>query len=701
MMDSWIDPILTNAALAGALACLVFLVTRLWRNPHAARALWLCVLLKLIFPPLLRIPMPDWAFRRPEPVVTEVLPTPDLAPLAPAPAASEPSVREMMPDLAGEGPLPFPDAEEQSEPLLVEALPSPPGDMIPLPVAEAQPEMSSIDLRPEDLVVEESGIAPIYPEPMPAAEVHSELPPIDQGPAQVAVVISPIVASSEPVPPVPAPAMLASPVTAAGTATPFPWRLLVVCAWGMGSAVWMGLSLSRMIRFARLVRQMRPADDEIQVQAAKLGGELGLRRIPEVRVVEGVIPPLLWAFVGRGVVVLPGALARGMEPEERGMLLLHEMAHLKRRDHWTRRLEWLVLAAYWWHPAAWWARRELQTAEELCCDAAVLRAAPEGARAYGRALLRTMEFLSDGCLTRAPALASGIGNSATLMKRRMRMILQCKKVDRLGRPASLAVAAFGVLVLSAAAPQPPGEAPPPTPAPAVEPSTIPPLADVAPTVSVTREATPAGLAKSTEAIPDGPLKPGLPIPAAIMPTPDLPPEVASSRPLAEVKKAESPDLIPFEAEAAPRQGSPRLPAPALEPADDRVSALENRLQRLEAMIERLAEAQEPKAKVAAPMGADSMGMMGTARGRGTVPGMGRGAAPSAKKAKLEALVGKMEELSTVREEMIKTNERYNALVRETNKMAEDLGISVNSMTGNQESIYGATPAYSNNLNSSN
>ena len=55
--------------------------------------------------------------------------------------------------------------------------------------------------------------------------------------------------------------------------------------------------------------------------------------------------------------------------EQRDAVLIHELAHLKRRDHWVRRLEAVVLGLDWWNPVAWWARREIEKAEEECCNA--------------------------------------------------------------------------------------------------------------------------------------------------------------------------------------------------------------------------------------------------------------------------------------------------------------------------------------------
>jgi hypothetical protein len=110
-----------------------------------------------------------------------------------------------------------------------------------------------------------------------------------------------------------------------------------------------------------------------------------------------------------------------MSPENKSTLLAHDLAHFARGYHRLRWLETLVLASYWWLPAAWWARRKLSEAEEQCCDALVVSRLPERARAYALALLETVEFLADPPVA-LPALASGLGTAFPL-KRRFEMIL--------------------------------------------------------------------------------------------------------------------------------------------------------------------------------------------------------------------------------------------------------------------------------------
>ena len=52
---------LTNALVSAILGAAAYAITRLCKNPHVARALWLVVLLKLVTPPLVNLPLPNLA----------------------------------------------------------------------------------------------------------------------------------------------------------------------------------------------------------------------------------------------------------------------------------------------------------------------------------------------------------------------------------------------------------------------------------------------------------------------------------------------------------------------------------------------------------------------------------------------------------------------------------------------------------------
>lgn len=170
--------------------------------------------------------------------------------------------------------------------------------------------------------------------------------------------------------------------------TPAPWLWL----WWAGSLLLAALAFTRLASFGRAARCSRPADETLRRRARHLAVEIGLARCPEVRTIHGTVPPLVWSALSAPRIFLSRDLIRGLTPKELDTVLAHELAHVKRRDHWVRPLELAACLLFWWHPVVWWARRSLRHAEELCCDEWVLRVLPGSARAYADGLLKTIEL---------------------------------------------------------------------------------------------------------------------------------------------------------------------------------------------------------------------------------------------------------------------------------------------------------------------
>jgi beta-lactamase regulating signal transducer with metallopeptidase domain len=196
---------------------------------------------------------------------------------------------------------------------------------------------------------------------------------------------------------------------------------LLASVWVLGSLAWFAVAGIRIRRFQKLLRLATRAPEKIQSEVRALAGRMEIGQAPEAWFVPGRISPLLWALGARARLVLPLDLWQQLDPEQRSTLLAHELAHALRRDHWIRWLEFVTVGLYWWHPVAWWARHELQQAEEQCCDAWVVHTFPWSGKAYARALLQTVSFLD--AQPALPPVASGAGHVHSL-KRRLNMIVR-------------------------------------------------------------------------------------------------------------------------------------------------------------------------------------------------------------------------------------------------------------------------------------
>jgi beta-lactamase regulating signal transducer with metallopeptidase domain len=228
-------------------------------------------------------------------------------------------------------------------------------------------------------------------------------------------------------------------------ARPMSWQAIVAVVWLTGSCLWWCLAVWRLGRFRRLLRGASAACPEIQARAEILARRLGLSHCPGIRLLPAPLPPLLWSLLGPAFVLLPQRLWARLSSEQQDALLAHELAHYQRRDHWVRWLELAAVGLYWWHPAAWMARRALHESEELLCDARVLRVLPDAADAYAQALIQTVTFLSGPRLA-LPGAASGMGHVRPL-KARINMIMRGTNSDRLPRAGAWALAGLGLTLM--------------------------------------------------------------------------------------------------------------------------------------------------------------------------------------------------------------------------------------------------------------
>lgn len=232
-------------------------------------------------------------------------------------------------------------------------------------------------------------------------------------------------------------------------------KALLAFLWLLGSACVLIGSLLRIARFHRLLEvASAPADAQIRSVADEIAKRLGLNKTPQVSITTAHLSPMVWWVFGRVRVLIPEGLMRRMPTAELRWILAHELAHVRRRDHLVRWLEWLACVAFWWNPVAWFARNNLRVNEEICCDALVLESLEPDRRSYASSLLDAVEFLASSAL-RPPVLASEVISGGGL-ERRLRMIVSETRHLNTPRWASAAVlCAVGLLPLGVAHAQDP------------------------------------------------------------------------------------------------------------------------------------------------------------------------------------------------------------------------------------------------------
>jgi hypothetical protein len=162
---------------------------------------------------------------------------------------------------------------------------------------------------------------------------------------------------------------------------------------------------------------------------------------------SAIAPSPLVAGVWRPCVILP-LKAAGLSQDELQAVVLHELAHLARGDHWTGLVESLVRAAFWWCPPVLVLTRRLGDLREQLCDAHVVSCQGDGFN-LASALLAVCEWSISGRSLYGGAAALGAaGRSGSALQTRIAALVQKEDhpVIHMNLISRLALGAAGLLI---------------------------------------------------------------------------------------------------------------------------------------------------------------------------------------------------------------------------------------------------------------
>ena len=190
--------------------------------------------------------------------------------------------------------------------------------------------------------------------------------------------------------------------------------------WGMGSVVLFIISILQLMAFRRSLSIVN-TDLQEERWVQEVADSIGLKKYPKVYEVKNNITPIIWWTGGSAKIFLSTTLLTTLSPEQRRHVLAHEFAHIVRKDHLLRWVEWFSCLLMWWNPLAWYARKELRHNEEICCDNEAFNALGIVAKSYAHTLVDVLEVLSfqESTTPRWVSTMAGI----TPIERRVHMIL--------------------------------------------------------------------------------------------------------------------------------------------------------------------------------------------------------------------------------------------------------------------------------------
>ncbi|MBR4077533.1 MAG: M56 family metallopeptidase, partial [Oscillospiraceae bacterium] len=188
-----------------------------------------------------------------------------------------------------------------------------------------------------------------------------------------------------------------------GTPVPAPaptqpdYAFIATLLWLMGMAVMLSVAAVSYVRLKKQVAASLPVKDKVYL-------------------CDDIDTPFILGIV-RPRIYLPSALDTTLYPS----VLLHEYAHLKRRDHWWKPLGYLLLTVHWFNPLVWLGYVLLCRDIELACDEKVIRDMDgQHKKDYSEALLQCS--MPRRLITACPLAFGEVG-----AKQRIKAVLSYKK----------------------------------------------------------------------------------------------------------------------------------------------------------------------------------------------------------------------------------------------------------------------------------
>jgi beta-lactamase regulating signal transducer with metallopeptidase domain/tetratricopeptide (TPR) repeat protein len=242
--------------------------------------------------------------------------------------------------------------------------------------------------------------------------------------------------------------------SAVQTVGQFDWRQYAphaVVGYLIGVFLMLGRVVLALCGGNRLRRQSQPVTEPTVLEALKRAvAALGLRVVPAVTYCARVAMPTVIGVL-RPAILLPMSLMSGLSPDQIEMLLLHELAHIRRYDHIINIVQRLIEALLFFHPAVWFVSRRIRVERELCCDDLVVAAGGQPL-AYAASLVQMAELsLSSQVSRRLQPAALGAGEKPSQLRRRIHRLLDdpMHEAVRLTR-AWVVIAAITVVATCAA-----------------------------------------------------------------------------------------------------------------------------------------------------------------------------------------------------------------------------------------------------------
>ena len=180
----------------------------------------------------------------------------------------------------------------------------------------------------------------------------------------------------------------------------------LVLFWFIGFMFFMARYLGGLSYIHQLKKRgTNPISEQWKNKAVVLAIRSGIRK--KLTILESIhvhIPVTIGHI--KPFILLPLGMMGSLPPEQVEAILMHEMAHIFRKDYLVNLLQSIMEAIFFYHPAVWWISQKLRSERENICDDIAVRQTKDPLT-YIKALT-TMEELNSKPLELAPCHGQSI-----------------------------------------------------------------------------------------------------------------------------------------------------------------------------------------------------------------------------------------------------------------------------------------------------
>jgi len=215
------------------------------------------------------------------------------------------------------------------------------------------------------------------------------------------------------------------------------WIYLFLTVWIIGS-FWRGYAVMRSaFQTHRFV-----------VGATQKDKKLAFKHLSSfpIYVSEGVKTPMATGLLSP-IILMPKTVADRFETKKLEPIILHELAHIQRKDLWVGLFQETLAIIFWWSPVMRVLNRKIHISRELACDMRAAKQLSSG-KTYAQSLVDCAQLMLS---QHSNIMAMGLFSKKSELNQRVNQVLKIKSIQLPKTVTTLlACATFAVASVSAA-----------------------------------------------------------------------------------------------------------------------------------------------------------------------------------------------------------------------------------------------------------